>query len=656
MRHNPKSYWFDLVMIAPRKGDYVLVDTERGREIGLIVNPAIEVTNEQIAELKTPLKPIIRILDKNDYNRVDELAARGRDAMPVFREMVEKNNLDMRPVEVEFLFSGDKAVFYYTSETRVDFRDLVRDLAAYFHMRIDMRQIGARDEARMVGGLAHCGEVLCCSRIGGEFDSVSIRMAKEQDLSLNPAKISGACGRLMCCLRYEYEAYKEFRQRAPKKGTLIETPLGSAKVTDLDTPREVIHMQFEDGKALSVPLADLECEKDGAGCICRCRASRDVIDRCASNSILLALNALDRELDLLTDQLEIDAEAELLQVRPQTRRRRRGGGVDALSRDEAGRGGTDRAGLGTDGTNRSRADKAATIRGGASRIDRGQSGTGSGYPLLTLTTSDETSPQQQGRKLRRSSRGKTGSNAGGAQQQQARQSSSQKGSSRPAPPGQPSARQSSPGQSSSRQASPGQPLEHQSSPGQSTARQLSPGQPSSGQLSPGQSASRQPSSGQRRRRQQPKPQSQAQSQEQRQAQPQAQRQQGQEQRQARQLGQPQAQQRQQGPSQPGQEQRQAQPQAQRQQGQEQRQARQLGQEQRQQQGQVQRQMRQQGQEPREQQSPEQQQQPRRQTRPRPGQNSSSLRNPQTSALPEQQPDVDTTPGRRRRRRSGGENV
>ena len=324
LRYSPKSYWFGLEganLDNLEKGDRVLVETERGREVGLVIEPLIEATDDEIEALKTPLKPVVRLLNETDRERVAELKARGREAMAVFREFIAKHELDMSPVEVEFLFSGDKAVFYYTSDDRVDFRELVRDLAAHFHMRIDMRQIGARDETRMIGGLAHCGEVLCCARIGSEFDSVSIRMAKEQDLPLNPVKISGVCGRLMCCLRYEFEAYKDFKQRAPQKGTIIETPLGSATVVGLDTPREVILMRFEDGKEISIPFADLDCDRDNAGCICRCRASREAINSCASSGILLALMALDRELEYKEDVL-LDAAFDSSSTYPQARRRR----------------------------------------------------------------------------------------------------------------------------------------------------------------------------------------------------------------------------------------------------------------------------------------------------------------------------------------------
>jgi cell fate regulator YaaT (PSP1 superfamily) len=296
LRYNPKVFWFDPALSTYAAGDHVLVDTERGREIGLVVDPVIEVTDKQIKALKSPLKPVVRVLSKGDFDRIDELDAKGRAAMPVFRELIEKHNLEVKPVSVEFLFTGDKAVFYFSNDERVDFRDLVRDLAAHFHIRVDMRQIGVRDEARILGGLAHCGEELCCARLGGEFQPVSIRMAKEQDLPLNPTKISGACGRLMCCLRYEFEAYRDFKSRAPKRGALIETPIGKAKVIDFDTPREIITMRLEDGKLFSIPLGEFDCVQNENGTARPCCISRDAIERCASSSILMALTALEQEL------------------------------------------------------------------------------------------------------------------------------------------------------------------------------------------------------------------------------------------------------------------------------------------------------------------------------------------------------------------------
>ena len=260
--YNPKTLWFDAGDLDVRAGDGVIVSTARGTEFGRAAHDVFEADEAQIKKLKSPLKPVKRIATDEDEARAAELEAKSREALPVFKEMAAEGNGDMHPVSVEYLFEGDKAIFYFEAEERVDFRELVRKLAAHFRVRIDMRQIGVRDEARMVGGLGHCGQELCCKRLGGEFCPVSIRMAKEQDLSLNPQKISGVCGRLMCCLRYEFDAYKDFKGRAPKHNGTVQTPDGPAKVVDLDVPREVVSLKLEGEKAVKVPLADLETEGD----------------------------------------------------------------------------------------------------------------------------------------------------------------------------------------------------------------------------------------------------------------------------------------------------------------------------------------------------------------------------------------------------------
>jgi len=207
----------------------------------------------------------LRKADDDDIAKVEELRRLGSEALPVFKRLAAETNEDMHPVMVEYLFDGDKAVFFFEAEERIDFRDLVRRLAGEFHVRVDMRQIGVRDEARLIGGLGHCGQELCCKRLGGEFCPVSIRMAKEQDLSLNPQKISGVCGRLMCCLRYEYDAYKEFKSRAPKANAKISTSRGSAKVIELDVPREMVTVRLEDdGKKVKFPLSAMDAPEEGS--------------------------------------------------------------------------------------------------------------------------------------------------------------------------------------------------------------------------------------------------------------------------------------------------------------------------------------------------------------------------------------------------------
>ncbi len=251
LRYSSKDYWFDPAGIDIHEGDHVLVTTERGGDMGLVVAEPVEMSTDLVPD---SLKPIDRLATEEDFARAEELEEKSRDAMAVFHDLADKHKLDMKPAAVHFLFDGKRATFYFTADARVDFRSLVRDLASHFHVRVDMRQVGVRDEARMVGGLGHCGEQLCCARLGGELQPVSIRMAKEQDLSLNPTKISGLCGRLMCCLHYEYDAYKDFKQRAPKKNAVIETPAGTGKVVEFDMPRERLTLRMEDGSRLVVPL------------------------------------------------------------------------------------------------------------------------------------------------------------------------------------------------------------------------------------------------------------------------------------------------------------------------------------------------------------------------------------------------------------------
>ena len=264
LQYNPRTLWFDPGELDIKRDDPVVVLTARGVEFGRASGDIFEVDQAEIKKLKCSLKPVKRIATEQDEEKAAEMERKSAEALPIFKEMAAETNEDMRPVSVEYLLEGDKAVFYFEAEDRVDFRDLVRKLASRFHVRIDMRQIGVRDEARMVGGYGHCGQELCCRRLGGGFCPVSIRMAKEQDLSLNPQKISGVCGRLMCCLRYEYDAYKDFKSRAPKQNATVQTPDGPAKVVDLDVPREIVSLKIEGEKAVKIPLADMETKGDAA--------------------------------------------------------------------------------------------------------------------------------------------------------------------------------------------------------------------------------------------------------------------------------------------------------------------------------------------------------------------------------------------------------
>lgn len=308
LAYNPKALWFDARDLSLSPDDAVVVLTARGLEFGHVDDDVFEGSQAQISGLKSPLKPVKRLATDEDKARAAELEQRSREALPVFRQLAAEKAPDMNPVSVEFLFDGDKAVFYFESDERIDFRDLVRDLAARFRIRVDMKQIGVRDEARMVGGIGHCGQELCCRRLGGEFNPVSIRMAKEQGLSLNPQKISGLCGRLMCCLRYEYDAYKDFHARAPKKNAKIKTPEGEGKVVDMDVPRENISIAIEGEKPVIVPLADMDTEGDsprpnavGQEAWERAHASKEE-DRLAASTLLTSQLT---EKDTLADPTEV---------------------------------------------------------------------------------------------------------------------------------------------------------------------------------------------------------------------------------------------------------------------------------------------------------------------------------------------------------------
>ena len=289
LRFAPKVVFFDPADTEPRPGDAVIVQTDRGVEIGQVVDVPTEVDP---AKSTSRPSPIVRIATEEDLARAEELAGREREALKVYRSLIEEHKLDMKPVDVEFLFGDDKVVFYFVAEERIDFRELVRELASRYKMRIDMRQVGVRDEARMVGGIGHCGQMLCCVRFAGDFQPVSIRMAKEQDLPLNPLKISGLCGRLMCCLRYEYDAYKDFKQRAPKKGTKVETPEGEGKVTSFNTPREIITVRLSAGGSMKVPLEAMECPGGG----CPCTVSAEAMDVLKAKEIETGVTGPVREL------------------------------------------------------------------------------------------------------------------------------------------------------------------------------------------------------------------------------------------------------------------------------------------------------------------------------------------------------------------------
>ena len=224
-----KVYYFDPLDNKLNTGDMVIVETARGLECGEVATPNKIIPDEKI---KQPLKPLIRIATEKDLNHLAENKIREKDAYKICEQKIANHKLEMKLVNVEYTFDNSKISFYFTADGRVDFRALVKDLASVFRTRIELRQIGVRDEAKMLGGLGICGRPFCCNRFMGEFQPVSIKMAKEQGLSLSPVKISGTCGRLMCCLKYEQEAYTDLLKHTPKIGAIVKTPEGKGLVVE----------------------------------------------------------------------------------------------------------------------------------------------------------------------------------------------------------------------------------------------------------------------------------------------------------------------------------------------------------------------------------------------------------------------------------------
>ncbi len=224
-----KVYYFDPLDNKLNKGDMVVVETARGLECGEVATPNKTIDE---GELTHPLKPLIRIADENDIKHLAENKLKEKEAYKICEQKIANHKLEMKLVNVEYTFDNSKILFYFTADGRVDFRALVKDLASVFRTRIELRQIGVRDEAKMLGGLGICGKPFCCASYMGEFQPVSIKMAKEQGLSLSPVKISGTCGRLMCCLKYEQEAYTDLLKKTPKVGAIVNTPEGKGLVVE----------------------------------------------------------------------------------------------------------------------------------------------------------------------------------------------------------------------------------------------------------------------------------------------------------------------------------------------------------------------------------------------------------------------------------------
>ncbi len=253
-----KLYFFSPGEFWPTPGDYVLVETSRGIEFGEVVTGINEIDD---STLQSPLKPVVRIASAEDLQHFKDNKAAEKEAYQVCQKKISEHKLDMKLVSVEYTFDNSKILFYFTANGRVDFRSLVKDLAGVFKTRIELRQIGVRDEAKMLGGLGVCGRPICCGTFLGDFQPVSIKMAKEQNLSLNPTKISGVCGRLMCCLKYEQDQYEQTRKKMPKVGKEVITPDGPGVVWDLNIIKETIRVRIQKGDSSELrdyPMEDVQ--------------------------------------------------------------------------------------------------------------------------------------------------------------------------------------------------------------------------------------------------------------------------------------------------------------------------------------------------------------------------------------------------------------
>ena len=249
-----KIYYFDAAGIELEAGDYAVVKTIHGLEVGHVVIAPSQIAASEITE---PLKEVVRKAEPEDVKHMEELEEKGEETLIECAKLVSELNLPMKLLSAEYNLDGSRITILFSAEERVDFRELVRRLTSRLKVRVELRQIGARDEAKLVGGFGRCGRPLCCAGFLSEFSPVSIRMAKDQDLPLNPMKISGLCGRLMCCLAYENELYHETKEKLPRTGQRVSTPMGEATVTGSNPLKETVMVELESGAAVELPLKDV---------------------------------------------------------------------------------------------------------------------------------------------------------------------------------------------------------------------------------------------------------------------------------------------------------------------------------------------------------------------------------------------------------------
>ena len=248
-----KIYSFDTAGLEVKLNDLVIVETNRGIELGKVVAGVREVTPEENAE---PFKPVIRLATPDDISQAQQQRERAKKALAKSKELIASLNLPMKAIYAQYNVDGSHLIVFFYSEKRVDFRELVRKISHELHTHVELRQVGARDEAKLIGGVGKCGCQLCCSSFLSEFAPVSIKMAKEQDIALNPMKTSGLCGRLLCCLAYEYEQYHQMKGKLPEIGQEIVTKLGKAKIAGCNIVKETLVAELETGVTLEVPVSE----------------------------------------------------------------------------------------------------------------------------------------------------------------------------------------------------------------------------------------------------------------------------------------------------------------------------------------------------------------------------------------------------------------
>ena len=263
-----KVYYFDPGSLEPREGDFVIAETSRGLEFGEVMMDARDVPDDEIV---APLKKVARLATGEDLDREAENRESEARGFEMCQRNIAERNLAMKLIEAERSFDGAQMTFFFSAENRIDFRELVRDLSSALNMKVQMHQIGVRDEAKLVGGFGPCGRELCCATFLSNFDPVSMKMAKDQSLFLNPAKFSGICGKLMCCLKYEHHIYKDAKTKLPAVGAILDTPRGRGKVVDVNMISEMLTLELEEGASFQIAAGELEltglCRKHG--CVCQ---------------------------------------------------------------------------------------------------------------------------------------------------------------------------------------------------------------------------------------------------------------------------------------------------------------------------------------------------------------------------------------------------